>query len=76
VRLKKQGKSWLKQIGSEVAIKDAKEHNGNPGDIAVAEELFAEGEAAKEQGASAICDVALDKFEEAWKKAVKSWFSQ
>ena len=61
------------RILAEVAIEDAKEMNGKPDDIAVANELFAEGETAMQQGGSAICDVALGKFEEAWEKAVKSW---
>ena len=33
----------------------------------------AEGDAAATSGGSVICDVALDKYEEAWEKAVKSW---
>jgi len=45
----------------------------NPDDIAVAENLKAEGNAAKAIGGSQIGDVALDKYEEAWEKAVGSW---
>ena len=28
---------------------------------------------ATAQGTAAICDVALDKYEEAWEKAIKTW---
>ena len=33
----------------------------------------AEGDAAMAKGGTEICDVALDKYEEAWEKAVGSW---
>ena len=38
--------------------------------IEVAESLKAEGDEALAEGGSAICDVALDKYEEAWEKAI------
>jgi hypothetical protein len=58
---------------AETAIADAIANHGKPDDIAVAERLKAEGDAAKAKGGAAIADVALDKYEEAWEKAVKSW---
>ena len=61
------------QILAEVAIADAQANSGNADDIAVAQALKAEGDAAKASGGSQICDVALDKYEEAWEKAVGSY---
>jgi hypothetical protein len=56
-----------------VAIADAIAAAGKPDEIAKAEELFVQGNEAKALGGGSICDVALDKYEEAWEKAVKSW---
>ena len=53
------------------AIADALANDGKPDDIEVAEELKAEGDEATES--DKICDEAIDKYEEAWEKAVKSW---
>ena len=61
------------QILAAVAIADAMAELGDPDLIAVAQDLFAEGDAAKAQGGAAICDDALDKYEEAWEKAVQSY---
>ena len=56
-----------------VAIADAIAASGDPDSISNAQDLKAEGDAATAAGGSAICDEALDKYEEAWEKAVKSW---
>ena len=61
------------EILAATAIADAIAEDGHAGDIAVAQELKAEGDAAAASGGSEICDVALDKYEEAWEKAVHSW---
>lgn len=61
------------EILAATAISDAIAEGGKPDDIADAEDLKAEGDAAWARGGSEICDVALDKYEEAWEKAVKSW---
>ncbi len=61
------------QMLAAVAIADAIAEFGDPDLITVAQDLFAEGDAAKAQGRATICDVALDKYEEAWEKAVQSW---
>lgn len=61
------------QVLATVAIDDAYANSGKPDDIAVAEALKAEGDAAKALGGTEICDIALDKYEEAWEKAVGSW---
>ncbi len=55
------------------AIADAIANGGDSDEIEVAEELKAEGDDATASGGSEICDKALDKYEEAWEKAVKSW---
>ncbi len=55
------------------AIADAIANSGDPGEIAVALDLKAQGDTATAQGGCAICDEALDKYEEAWEKAVQSW---
>ncbi len=61
-------------LADKILAETAIAEGGNSEEIAVAEELFTEGEAIGiEQGGSAICDVALDKFEEVWEKSVKSW---
>ena len=51
---------------------DAIVNGGDPSEIAVAQDLKAEGDAATAEG-DAICDVALDKYQGAWEKAVFSW---
>lgn len=61
------------EILSATAIADAIANDGDPGEIAVAQNLKAQADAATTQGGSAICDGALDKYEEAWEKAVSSW---
>ena len=61
------------QLLGATAIADAIAAFGDPDLIAVAQDLSAEGDAAMDQGGAAICDVALDKYEEAWEKAVSSW---
>ncbi len=61
------------QILAAIAIDDALAHDGDSDDIADAQSLKAEGDAAMADGGSELCDVALDKFEESWEKAVKSW---
>ncbi len=60
-------------IPPPVAIADAIAESGDAKLIEVAQVLLARGDAAKAQGGAAICDVALDKYEEAWEKAVSSW---
>ena len=67
---------WLSFSGLEKKIRKFLTNSrggGNPDDIAVAENLKAEGNTAKAIGGSQIGDVALDKYEEAWEKAVGSW---
>ena len=59
------------RVLADTAILDAIAESGDPSEIDVAEELFAEGESAVASGM--ICDVALDKYEGSWEKAVKSW---
>ena len=54
-------------------IADAITNVGDASEIEVAQDLKAEGDAANAQGGSEICDVALDKYEESWEKAVSSW---
>jgi hypothetical protein len=61
------------KILADTAISDAVANAGDPDDIADAIKLRDEGDAAKAKGGSEICDVALDKYEEAWEKAVGSW---
>ena len=61
------------EILAATAIADAIANAGDPGEIAVAQELKVEGDAATTAGGNAICDEALDKYEEAWEKAVQSW---
>ena len=39
-------------------------------------ELKNEGDEAMASGLAEICETALDKYEEAWEKAVKSWCDQ
>ena len=56
---------------ASTAIVDAIAAGGEADLISVAEELKAQGDAAKESGK--ICDEALDKYEEAWEKAVASY---
>ncbi len=58
---------------AETAIADAIANFGDPSEIAVALDLKAQGDAAAAHGGNAICDEALDKYEEAWEKAVSSW---
>ena len=53
------------------AIADAIDAGGDADLISVAEELKAEGDAALASGK--ICDEVLDKYEEAWEKAVDSY---
>ncbi|NIP24871.1 MAG: HYR domain-containing protein, partial [Phycisphaerae bacterium] len=61
------------QILAATAISDAHANSGNTDAIADAESLKDEGDAAKAIGGTEICDIALDKYEEAWEKAVGSW---
>ena len=61
------------QVLAATAIADALANNGNPDDIADAEVLKNAGDEAMAVGGTEICDVALDKYEEAWEKAVGSW---
>jgi hypothetical protein len=58
---------------AETAISDAYDNAGDAALIAEAESLKAEGDVAKSNGGTEISDVALDKYEEAWEKAVESW---
>ena len=55
------------------AINDSIAQGGDQSEIDVAQALFAEGDQAKFEGGGAICDVALDKYEESWEKASQSW---
>jgi hypothetical protein len=61
------------QMLAGTAIEDAYANGGNLDEIAVAEQLKAEGDTAKAKGGTEIADVALDKYEEAWEKATNSW---
>ena len=58
------------RILAAVAIEDAENNNGKPDDIADAISLKLEGDEMRAQGGTAICDEALDKYGEAWEKAV------
>ena len=57
---------------AQQAIDDALAAGGVAGDIALAEQLLADGDTATAAGGSEICDIALDRYEEAWEKAVRS----
>jgi hypothetical protein len=61
------------ELLAAAAIADAIANAGDSGEIDVAQDLKAQGDAATARGGGAICYEALDKYKEAWETAVSSW---